>query len=1611
MTPTSPRAPTSPMSPTSSTMPDLTNPACIARRVRRGAGMASIVRALCGGAVGARRRGSTIVLVVSSLALFAMITVAYVGLGIGDRRTGSVAVASDQVDDVAVKVRDYLVDVIGRDAIAVLVEDGVGRSADPLIVREAWDYPWTDPNRVSDSRASLPGGQAAIRFDPAGTMPGEMVARTRGGGAQSRPSVFAASDPWLASTEPTWFPDPGLTSPPWASDPPYYKHVFNGWWQISNFAPDGRFVNLFSLRGNFDAMPGIRTGEMSEHLGLLDEDGQAQGGKHTTIHDVRADKFIPAHWTMFQEGAARPVGPGLNASGRFLNPGEPGYAPYSWVDADGDGILDSRWFELVDAYNASQPEGIVSLLPRDNRWRWFVAARAIDLSSLVNINTARDVSSGGAPTANQPIGMTPADIDAQRLFTMEDEFALTYGLPADEQGYSAIHRPLGGVLADYFDYNDDNGFADADGTGQKAYQAMVEGAMTGLVPPLGEFDLQQPMSATDRQEHYLRSGAANPGGARWQPTGGGGSLVNGAAFGIQDLVELLTYHGLNDSTTISRLERMAGGRDILQRQQFSPLRDNRPAEIERLADVGPNPASPSPDGRLDPERLALLAMDPRRRLTTISGATQRRSSNVPYSGAGDVPRAIADVHGDAAPARRHARSVLDLASQPGAADPDPLFQVYAGALLPGELAELIAGGLDPWSDDRYRTMFYGHDPIFALRAAAHLTANRIDSWDEVEGTPETPTAVTLLLNGDGRAAVTGNPDDFPWRLLDLEPDPAVETLPRGSAPDAVNVYGVEAQPFLVQAASFIMYSDQHEIDGGDAEWEQDPIAMQGEVTIEGDVSTTNDDFIFQVVAFQLTNPFEEALSLEDYSVEFGGRDYELNKEEDGTPVTIPAGETVLVYYLSQEKSAIADRMEEAAYQPSGSITFSEELVTDWIEYQFEGVGLGGSGGGGEGDVTVIELQRLQPSLGGIGDVDLLAGSPGLSDAVANRVVLLWRTLDTPAGGQHEMLVDRLRDPAPATARPTLDQRLDTGETKVSGTLVTPPPSIDDEGMSITLWGSVRRPEDPKADSTVPDALPRGGLPAWCIESRFGSGRGGELNIAETGAKPESLSRADFVAETTSEPDPTFQPQGEQKLESLLADQTGRLGGTPQRLVPTLPLEPEQKQTTGKSWSLSTTDQEDQLQYWSGAGADGVDPQLHVGPQRDRALRLGDMLMAMAVGPVEDPQDPRYLETVGLSAERPDEKWTTLAESLALALGYDELESVATSEGEPPLTIAGPTPYLWYKTDRGHLRLHDFTPFYDGDSDGVYDPTAGSSDVLRGDGIPMALSILDAFRPSLGAGDSEQNGSLTNAAVGVININTAPLSVLRTLGILSPTASGFLTRGTGRGWLPSGSPHDEQSDIAATLMAYRDKTLVYPRELSSAAGNPLSFISSGALGPASRGAADPEDIDGRAEHVHNDRYQDPSRGPLPVREQPGFRSLGEIMLARDTAFSGGPGLGGSSGYPAAHDIDRLGLVEAMTAPGVESFLYGDPLQPDALARDYDEKLAIFNSVAGSISVRSDLYAVWFVLHGYQREDVEGLTDQDPLIPTVAKRFLIIVDRSNVTTEGERPRILHFQELPL
>ena len=84
-------------------------------------------------------------------------------------------------------------------------------------------------------------------------------------------------------------------------------------------------------------------------------------------------------------------------------------------------------------------------------------------------------------------------------------------------------------------------------------------------------------------------------------------------------------------------------------------------------------------------------------------------------------------------------------------------------------------------------------------------------------------------------------------------------------------------------------------------------------------------------------------------------------------------------------------------------------------------------------------------------------------------------------------------------------------------------------------------------------------------------------------------------------------------------------------------------------------------------------------------------------------------------------------------------------------------------------------------------------------------------------------------------------------------------------------------------------------------------------------------------------------------------------------------------------------------------------PDAIPGDYMEKLTPLAAMSNIATTRSDYYAVWFVLHGYTAEDVT-VNPTDPLVPSIARRFLMIVDRSNVTSEGQRPKVVLFRELP-
>lgn len=1576
-------------------------------RIRRKAGMVGAgwrspaeVERLAGRAAGARsRRGSVLVLIVGALALLSVITVVYVTIGRGDRRTAANVVRNQALDLRVGSIADYMARVIGDDSLATFSDPAASTAFGvPTSFREGWDAPTTDPALRSD----IASPTDRRHFDPVG----------------------AGCDPWLAATEPTYLG----TTPPASSDPLDAYLDLRDWAQISNFAPDGRFVNLFFLRGNFDAEPGTGTdadgkGRLSSYLSLLAADGQTA----TTTLDVGggADLDIPAHWSTRQRGAARPLSDPLYDWSDRRN------FAYQWADADGDGLADSRWFELVDASSFDFDGRITEVLPRDGRFRYFVAARAIDLSALVNVNTATDFVR--APDDDFPPGMSPADVDLRRLLTMIDAYD-SYGL-----GYESIEQPAtGGGYEDYSDYDVDAGWA----VGHRGYRALRDAVFNieefGKTWDPGRTNFLQD-AGTRAFTYFTVGGLANAASFT-----GSGALAVGNLMGRAEQIELMTYRAINSSQTQSRLEQAVGGqmrtRDFFG---FSPLRDNRPTDLER---GGLTDDAPSGTDLVDADGRLLLAVDVRSRLTAMSGARPLVSAINPSPDALDEGADLA----------------IDVVAAAAAAP--VLFNGYADGLLP---LSSERGTWDKAGHPEMLTLHYGHDPELAIRLAAHQAVNLADSRDE----DDLPSRATVLIDGDFARldAASAGPfydgyslsDDpatppsllelrnreYPWwwggqrlRLPSSRLARGIDRSEEVTEAPALNVYGVEAQPFIAEVVTYFMYTDTPYRDpstglllGGDQEWREvdtdgdgvpDRI-LYGPVTIDGQFDPPtmlggNPDALLQIVAFQLTNPFDTTVTLsnaftplpreessynggtpsdptddnlpdglvvshnqgEFYYIEFGGRYYmcaSLVDEKDDTDgdgalefdgrltlhgITIGPRETIVLYALADDKRDIAElRWAPQDTTNPDTATNDAARLEGWLDAQFSGANIAG----------IYRIPRIAwekvalHTAGGVEDpgsradeLDAAVFDRGFapvisSTAGANDQVRLWRALKanlTSDRGEfpwetgfrneraNDLLADRLRDPASNT----LDRSLPPSNQEVAGTQAGPeddPTNIrDNTGFTITVAASLRRPSSPVG---APDV---GVIPAYCLEVKSGF-LGTNMNKQDaTSPNPSALTRGDFSG---SDGDTTFNAMwsSPESVWASIKDDPGTKTG---HFVP----------ANRNGLSFADVCAEFFLNNENFESVNG-----------ENLLRVGDAIQVLAVGPV---QDPRQTDR--------EQEWLTVGEALAVALNY--------SSPAPGRVMADVGDATTGALRRGTLILDRFVPFYDLDGpDRVYTPD--TADVRRFPGIPLAMHVLNQF-----TGLDATVGSLTRATPGRVNIATAPLAVLRVLPMLSPANAS--ADAPAPEWWWTGSAHTLDSDIASAILAYREKTALTPRFDTS--GAVLNFLDS------DPGAAfDPSLADARTL----------ATGIVAIREDRGIQSVGELLAVRDRNFP----------VPRRHDMDRFGTDLAAMSAGdafsklVDPAVLYDPgtgaKRVDDIPDDLGESLVLANAVLNSVSARSDLFAVWFIIHGYQEGDVRDLTTaerrNDPLVPSFARRYLMVVDRSNVVRRGEKPRIVFLQELPM
>lgn len=623
-----------------------------------------------------RRRGSFIVLVVGTLAMLSIIMIVYVAVGNSDKRASVSITRRDKSEEIIAAFSDYVSQIIADDAVTLisdasnLTPDGNNLSNLPgglFYLREGWDAPVTS-------------WQADSTVGPTTEVSGLPSPRV------FRP-VGLGDDPWLASTTPVWLNfNPGSITSTIDGQAKTFRNR-RDWLHITNIAPDGRFVNLFNLRNNYNALPGTGNDRMSRDVSLPDINGAEPTAP---LFGGTLNQDLPSTFDSWQAGAFTPARGPFVRSATPITAADRFHPLYQWADADGDGWLDSRWFELTDARgeNGQNPASFRSLLPADPNLRWFFAARIIDLSSLINVNTAGDMAKD--PNQNpvdfttsvrktDVVGLSPSDVDLRRLFLMGDanetvlngdvipaafrigDVSLTGAANTGDLyvgGYGNIRQPVAGyeVMQDYRQYVPSlpTGLTSPYGTwtpaiitpaldlGEGGYRALRGGLGGGSPPSRFANFSEDPLKTLavnfaeirDRQTYFNTSGGLLSRPVYDSDT----SRFNfGTGFRLDSLVELLTYRGVNDPAVTSALEMAVGGRlpstfstapkpppNDGPPVPFSPLRDNRSLQLER---EGLTIVEPSGQ-RGTPTDAALLKSftDVRQYLTTQSGARPLASS-------------------------------------------------------------------------------------------------------------------------------------------------------------------------------------------------------------------------------------------------------------------------------------------------------------------------------------------------------------------------------------------------------------------------------------------------------------------------------------------------------------------------------------------------------------------------------------------------------------------------------------------------------------------------------------------------------------------------------------------------------------------------------------------------------------------------------------------------------------------------------------------------------------------------------------------------------------------------------------------------------------------------
>lgn len=601
------------------------------------------------------------------------------------------------------------------------------------------------------------------------------------------------ADPWLASAEavaPLSLGGAAREAAPWTT-----------WPHFSNIHPNGRFValdRLFSGDGIYEPSLFISANPSS----LDTRDIWAGEAQRELRFDIQLDDIDPTS-SGYVTMADRVLG----------------------TDTDGDGRIDARWTELPELYGL--PDGM----------RMFVAARIIDLSSAMNVNTNIELglTQSGAGTAGT--GRYPSDVDLYSM--LFDEFLNIHfyrGLPTNRAALEADFVEQG-----YREHLKSLGFFDA------SYQP------ANYIPQLR-------LPVDRRNLSYVDFGRE-----------GGGAFSERLRYSTSDELDLRSFWGTSNDRATSLLELrftgLNGGDPEDPLDWLSPFRDLFPTQLDWVE------GSPT---NLD------IQTDVRRLTTTHGGARPIRPWNLQDPEEDPTSHAVL--------LKPRLDQILD--GMPNLEKQQSLMSGLMWSLAPYAIRHSEAGGTqvnlfyDPlrprvehearWAPPTSNIDFNygGGDATFAYTRAAMVATNAQDWADE----DDDPTIRRLRFDQALPEVSPLNPDG--WEIGG--------NFEFGRIPDGVSInqnpvalIGLERQPFLREAATLAFYFDSNT---GDGVYGVDP--------------NNPSDVYLEAIAFELGNPWDTSIDLSEYEIGVGkvGEVPQIFFPIAGAEqVVLAPGETIVLY--------------------------------------------------------------------------------------------------------------------------------------------------------------------------------------------------------------------------------------------------------------------------------------------------------------------------------------------------------------------------------------------------------------------------------------------------------------------------------------------------------------------------------------------------------------------------------------------------------------------------------------------------------------------------------------------------------------------------------------------